>query len=371
EIGGGGHSLNYLMRYLNRERFEPILLSPPGPIFDLAVKAGIRTFPYTFRKRYVSISIGNREIPVNPYRLMYRLADAFRIIRIIRQEKIDIVHTNNLDAHLTGWFLNKIFGIPVIWHIRTIWPQSFYKIPWPTRIIFVSQAVKKKALGGENSYSRALVIYNGIDPADFVAPEGARESILQEFRLPDRPIVGIVGRLAPWKRYDLFLQTAALLKKQGIDGTWVIVGSEVENRSGTNHTLYLRNLTKQLKIEDRVIFTGLRHDIPSLVGSFDVFVSASDDDPNPRTVLEAMAAGKPIVATNSGGVPEMLDNGRAGILVEKGNAHALAQGVLYLIQNPALAKELGQAALQRAKTVYSIQEHARKIEHLYEDILSR
>lgn len=371
EIGGGGHSLNYLMRFIDRERFEPLLISPPGPIFDLAMNTRVRTFPYTFVKRYVSIKIGKREVPINPYRLLYRLVDACRLIPIIRQETIDIVHTNNLDAHLVGWFLNKLFGIPVVWHIRIIWPSAFYKIPWPTRIIFVSQAVKEKAVGAANADSRACVIYNGINPDDFVPPPGARTSVLEEFNLPSCPVVGIVGRLDPWKRHDLFLQAAAILTKQGADASWIIVGSEIENRSGTNHSQYLQNLTKELGIEDRVIFTGLRRDIPRLIEAFDVFISASDDDPNPRSVLEAMTMARPIVGTNSGGVPEMLEGGRAGLLVEKGDAQALARQVFRLLQDPALAARLGQAARRRALGIYSIQEHARQVEHVYESILRR
>lgn len=370
QIGGGGNSLNYLMRYLDKERFEPMLITLPGHFSKLAEKANIRTLAYTFRKRYLSIPIGNIEISVNPYRLLYRFVDALKIIQIIRREKVAIVHTNNLDAHLTGWFLNKIYRIPVIWHIRTIWPSSFYKVTWPSRIIFVSQAVKEKALGSENSDSRALVIYNGIDPEDFVVPDGAREAVITEFSLPHRPIVGIVGRLDSWKRHDLFLKAAALLKNQGVDASWMIVGGDYKNRYGETQTDYLKKLSRQLQIEDRVIFTGLRHDISRLVGSFDVFVSASDDDPNPRVVLEAMAMARPIVGTNSGGVPEMLDNGRCAIMIQKGNEEALAQGILQLLQEPAYAMKLGQLSRRRVEDFYSIQQHVRQVEEVYDSILN-
>lgn len=357
------------MRHLDRSRFEPLLVGPPGPIHDLAVQSGIRTRPYTFEKRYISIQLGQREVPVNPYRLAFRLRDALWLAPTVRRERIALVHTNNLDAHLTGWFLNKLFRVPVIWHIRTFWPRSFYRIPWPTRIVFVSDAVKDKAIGPDNTDPQALVIYNGIDPADFAVPHDARESVLTEFDLPPQPLVGIVGRLTPWKRHDLFLRAAADLKRRGVDATWLIIGSEIDNRSGSSHTRYLESLCRELDITDRVVFTGLRSDIARLVGALDVFVSASDDDPNPRTVLEAMVMGRSIVATNCGGVPTMLAGGRTGLLVPKGNAGELAKGIARLLADPDAAARLAQAARERATTTYTIQEHVHQIEELYESLL--
>jgi glycosyltransferase involved in cell wall biosynthesis len=371
EIGGGGHSLNYLMRYLDPARFTPMLMGPSGPILDLAERSGISTHEYTFCKRYLSIGVGRHEIPVNPYRLIYRLRDALNIKRIVDIERIDMVHTNNLDAHLTGWFLNKIFGIPAVWHIRSIWHPLFYKIPWPSKIVFVSRALKEMALGVRNSNPSAHVIYNGIDSADFEAPPGSRETVMEEFGLPNRPIVGIVGRLTPWKRHDLFLRAAKILTQQGVDASWIIVGSEIENRTGTDHTRYLKNLCRVLEVEDRVIFTGLRNDIPKLVGSFDVFVSTSDNDPNPRVVLEAMVMGKAVIGTNSGGVPEMIEDRKTGLLVEQGNAEAIASAIFGLLREPRFAKELGCAAKERVESDFSIRNHVKQIEHIYAEIANK
>ncbi len=369
EIAGGGHSLNYLMRYLPRPRFEPLLLSPPGPIADLAARAGIPVLAYSFRQRYQSFTIGGREIPLNPRRLAYRLADAWHVRRLVARERVDLVHTNNLDAHLVGWFLNRLFGIPVVWHIRTNWPRAFYRIPWPTRIVFVSDAVRRRALGAHAADPRARVVYNGIRPDEFDPGRDTGDEVRGELSLPRRPIVGTVGRLTPWKRQDLFLEAARQLTSAGVDATWMIVGAEIENRSGTAHTQHLRDLASRLGVADRVVFTGLRRDVGRLVRAFDVFVSPADDDPNPRTVLEAMVCGRPIVASTSGGVPEMLDGGAAGLLTPKGDAHALATGVRRLLDDRALAARLGAAAATRARSLYTIEHHVHEIERIYDEVL--
>jgi glycosyltransferase involved in cell wall biosynthesis len=119
-----------------------------------------------------------------------------------------------------------------------------------------------------------------------------------------------------------------------------------------------------------VIFTGFRNDVARLMWAFDVFVSASKDDPNPRVVLEAMAVGLPIVGTTSGGVPEMIEDGASGVLVEPENSEALAGAIAWLLSEPGLAKRLANAARERVSALFEASIHAGNVERVYRELLA-
>lgn len=362
----------YLLRFLDRDKFHPYLIIPSGPLSDAAARVGVQTIDYTFEKRYESIKIGSREILLNPYCLLYRLRDALRFWSIIRREQIDIVHTNNLDSHLAGWFLNKLFGIPVIWHIRvSIWPRSLYAPPWVTRIVFCSQWSRQMALGPGPYNHHSLVIPNGLDPMEFKFDPKAASSVRQEFGLPQRvSLIGTTGRLDPIKRYEALIHAAYRLKQSDVEARWLLVGGEIENRSGWSYEERLRRLVTELGLEREVIMTGFRRDVARLVSAFDLYVFPGTQDSNPRSVLEAMALGKPIIAMNGGGVPEMLDYGQAGVLLDPGTSEQIADAVAGLLADPVRAQKLSERARQRVLEHYTIQEVTRKIERVYEDVLA-
>lgn len=373
QIAGGANSILQLMRFLDTSRYERFFACPPGDLLDAAAAAGVKTLAYTFRKRYESIKVGRHEIPLNPYRLALRFRDALRLNRFIRRERIDLVHTNNLDSHLTGWFLNKLFRIPVIWHIRILtWPRSFYRPPWVNRIIFVSESVRRAALGSRAGDPRAIVIPNGLDLDGFKYFPEASSLVRIEFGWPtDCPIVGTVGRLTQQKRHELLVRAAQVFKSEGRQVRWLIVGGEIENRRAVeSEEQRLRALARELNVEQEVVFAGDRRDVARLLSAFDVFAFPAFNDSNPRSVLEAMALGRPIVASRSGGLPELLDDGRAGVLVEPDNLDAMVGALRDLLTKPEQARDFGDSARARARACYTIQAHARRAESVYESVLS-
>ena len=372
QIAGSAHSFMALISGLDRNKYEAYLKNPAGPLSQLASDKGVKTFNWKCRVRYKSIPLGFFEIPLNPWPLLWRLADAIKLISLTRKYNIKLIHTNNLDGHMVGWFLSKITGIPVICHIRTYWPKAMYKIPWPDRIIFVSKAVKDASIGINNNNKHGLVVYNGIKMSDFEFQPSARSEVGREFNIPeDTPIIGIVGRLTPWKNHVLFIKAAAEVSKRGFNAIWMIVGSEIENRGGSNHEKDLVKLTKELGLEKSVIFTDFRSNISMMVSSFDMFISSSTNDPNPRSVLEAMSIGIPVIGTLSGGLPEMLDDGKAGLLVEPDNVQEMADAICKLLSDQDYAKKLGSIGHQRVKDIYTTKVHARNVEEVYADILNK
>lgn len=373
EIAGGANSFLQLLRAISDDSYVRYFAGPAGPLFEQATIAGVQTRAHSFTTRYRSIQLGQREIPVNPYRALLRLRDAAILYRFIRAERIELVHTNNLDSHLTGWYLHHVFRVPVIWHIRILsWPRSLYRIPWPSRIIFVSNAVQQAALGPGPYPIKAIVIPNGLDVDTFSSDPDASVSVRQEFGIPSEiPIVGTVGRLTPQKRHQILIQAAQQLKARGVAVRWLIVGGEIENlRVGQSHEETLRQLIHNFDLEQEVVLTGHRSDISRLVSSFDIFAFPAFRDANPRSVLEAMSLAKPVVASRSGGLPEMLDDGQCGILVEPDNTVALADAIAALLADSQQAQRYGTAAQAKVRTHYTISAHARRVEQVYEEVLA-
>ncbi|MGQ0568390.1 MAG: glycosyltransferase, partial [Armatimonadota bacterium] len=131
----------------------------------------------------------------------------------------------------------------------------------------------------------------------------------------------------------------------------------------------LRGLADSLGLNGRVIFTGLRHDAPRLITTFDVFMLSSIHEGLPVAVLEAMALNRPVVATRVGGLPGVLHDGVHGFLVDTGNPAALAEKVLMLLRNPDLRQAMGEASKRRVEQHFSIQRMVREMEQVYAEIL--
>jgi glycosyltransferase involved in cell wall biosynthesis len=162
-------------------------------------------------------------------------------------------------------------------------------------------------------------------------------------------LVGSVARLEPRKGQNYLLEALALLRQRTDDVSVAIVGE------GPSEAEY-RSLATELGIFDRVVFTGQRADVADLMRAFDVFVMPSIDfESLPYALLEAMSFGKPIVATRVAGIPEAIEDGRSGLLIEPRDVEGLAAALLRLLGDPAERQRLGEAARARAETEYSLE----------------
>ena len=220
--------------------------------------------------------------------------------------------------------------------------------------------------------SRVRIVHNGIDLESY-APDPGSAVLRREYGLdPERPTVGMVGVLVPWKGFDVFVDAAARLAHRAPRAVFFIVGDEIYDTRG--HRGYRRHLEEKVRglgLEGRVFFTGFRRDVPAIMNSLDVVVHASvRPEPFGRVILEAMACGRPVIATDAGGAPEVLGrDGSAGILVPPGDARAMAEAVLELLRAPARRARMGQAGRERAVGGFSSDAHARGVQQVYEEVL--
>jgi glycosyltransferase involved in cell wall biosynthesis len=233
-----------------------------------------------------------------------------------------------------------------------------------SRVVFVSEPLRQSFLERVNfPPERVIVIPNGIDPDRFSAARDAsvRESIgigADEF------VVGAVGNLNAAKGFDVLLRAAAILKQRSPGIRFVIVGDDNGRKSAE-----LKALRAELGLDDDVIFTGFRSDIPAALSAFDVYALTSRSEGFSISIIEAMASKLPVIATRCGGPEQIVDDGRTGLLVENASPDAVAAGIERLRNDRTFAAKLGTAARVAVQERFTASAQTRAYEHVYEDCL--
>lgn len=291
----------------------------------------------------------------------------------MNRKHIHIVRTHRYRANLYGRLAAFFSGVPVkIISIhdnyrkdlrleRRIVNKILSRVT--DRIVAVSESIKKDILKYDKiAPFKVVVIHNGVDITKF-NPEGKFHDIRKEFTISDNEIIiGFVGRLVPAKGLQYLIDAFSLLNRELKNIKLLIVGEGSLLDS-------LRESVQKNNINEKVIFTGKRHDIPDILSAIDLFIMPSIAEGLPNSLLEAMAMGKPIVATEIGGTPELIKNGFNGLLVPPRDPGALATAIKGLIYNGQLAAKIGFAARNFVLNNYNISEIVQKWQSLYLSIL--
>ena len=377
-LGGGEIALLRLVTALDRRRYRPIvLLLADGPLRAALAGAGIdvRLMPVDPRvgeTRKESLGI------VGLLNLRRWLASA-RFVRhlagAIRASGAAIVHTNSLKSDLLGGLAARLARVPLIWHVRDRIADDY--LPAPVALVFRTAAMTVPRLVLVNSQAtletlgqlrragpdRVRVVHDGVR-VDGV-PQGAPAS-----DEPGPTLVGLVGRLAPWKGQHVFLEAAALVRQRFPLARFQLIGAALFGEADYERTL--RERAARPDLDGSVEFLGFRSDVPERMAALDVLVHASvTAEPFGQVVIEAMAAARPVVATAAGGVLEIVADGRTGLLVPMGDAPALAGAVERLLGDPALRRRLGQAGRAHVAEWFTVERTARAVEAAFDQVLHR
>lgn len=360
EIAGGQKVCLQIMEALLEEGHQAIVVSPnEGPFTELVRKKGIPVFQIPFEKTY-------------------SFHRAFQLARLIKKEKVNLVHTHGMvPGNIQARFAACLGGVPCISHIHIanvfnsnplIRKYQVFLDNWTSkfcyRLIAVSQSTKKSLVDQGIPAERIVVIPNGIDWHEIRARQ-TREEIISRFNLDTKSrLIGTIGRLCPAKGQEEFLKAAKAVSKKISNAVWFVIGQDMEF-SGRYET-HLRALARKLDLNGRVIFTGYQADPYSLMNALDLFVLASKAEGMPLVILEAMALKKAVIATAVGGVPEVVQNGRTGILIPPGDSEALIQAMLELLRNPKPVLEMGEAGFQRIRNHFSVSGMIRRVRKIYE-----
>ncbi|MFQ5850239.1 MAG: glycosyltransferase family 4 protein [Candidatus Binatia bacterium] len=372
-VQGGSHRCLYeLVKGLDRSKYEPIVLL----YSDVPIRQ-------EFKKVCKVIMIEKKDrgrshkghLRPSRVRTMGRLlSDLFFTIlpgtralyRIIRQERIDIVHLNNaLGMAPEGTLAAKLCGIPCVVHQRAmgkVYRIARFQSKYVDALICISDAVRTFYMTEEVSPKRILRIYDGIDvlPTDAtVSSEMMRRHLGIE---SDRPIVGVVGTIQPWKGQREVILAVRQLKNRYPNIRCLIVG-EIFNR---DYHREISKLVEELELNGNVCFLGYREDVLDLMNAMDIVIHSSTlPEPFGRVLIEAMALGKPIIATRGGGPLEIVEDHFTGLLVPPGDPEALASAVTRLVENGMLSAKMGQAGRERVKQLFTLESTILETEKIY------
>lgn len=299
-----------------------------------------------------------------------------RIIRYVREHKPHIIHTQLEFANVFGNIAGAVFGIPSAATLHTLGaPQqgSAYwrsRIEWTslryfcTRIISVSESASAHHIAHGNLPPKKMVtIYNGIDLKKFQPDGQAGKALRESLNIPANAFVLLtVAFLREPKGIQYMLEALPRILADAPNAHYLIVGEGTYGET-------LRELAASFGVEKHVTFAGQRNDIPEILQAGDVFVLPTLIDALPTVLIEAMAARKAIVASNVGGVPELVENERNGLLVEPANPLQLAEGCLRLIRQNDVREAMAEAGLQIARSKFDIENQVRTISNLYEELI--
>jgi len=355
QMSGAEHSLQLLVRALDRTRVVPVFAGPAsGPFPRALADEGIPLVPVAFGPL--------RDVPG-----LVRNVIALR--RVVRERKIALLHANGPQTNVCAGLVGRLERIPVIWHARNLLYRGMRDVDrltarLATRIICNSNAVRER-FRGSRAWDKSVTILNAVDLQRF-NPAVPREPFRREQGLaPAEVAVGLVGRIGYQKGGEEFVTTAIRLLRAGSPATFFVVGDAVfpEDEWRLDR---LREQVKEAALEGRIRFLGRRSDVPSVMRGLDILVQASELEACSRALCEGLASGTAIVATASGGNPELVRDGIDGVLVPPGDPEALARGIDRLIRDPALRERLGNAAAARAREHLTVDSYVAAVMAVYE-----
>ena len=295
---------------------------------------------------------------------------SLRLIRYCRRERIQLIHTSDKKRALVlTLLLHRLTGIPFLYHIHNVYVDyraNRRALSQATAIIANSGDMRRDFI--ENlgvAMERIEVVYNGIDPDHYKPREAVR--FRKACRLPeDRVLIGIVSRLAPDKGQDTFLRAAAIVLRSFPEAHFVLVGDDAIYSNNADYVPALRRIVEDTGIGEHVTFAGFQSDMVDVYNTLDIVVNAALREAFGMVVVEPMACAKPVIGTDAGGIPEILEDGEIGLLFPPGDEEALAQALLRLCEDGPLRKDMGERGRARVMERFTIAAQARAVEAVYE-----
>lgn len=301
-----------------------------------------------------------------------------RLARYIKHNQIDIIHgTEKPRDAFYGVLLAKVTGAKSVIHLHVkcedwISPLVRWAMGQADAIIGVSRFVADSAIAYGYHADRTYAVLNSIDASQW-DPQIDGSAVRREFNIaPDMAVLSIISRLFHWKGHTELLKALALVKERTPRFRLLLVGEDDPRATPGrgSYTSELKALAQELGLTDHVVFTGFRKDVKELLAASDVYAMPSFEEPCAVAFLEAMAMAKPIVALESGGTSQLVDQGKAGFLARPGDISALADYLALLIEQPALRQSMGIYARERVKQYFTPQRLANDVEQVYRSILA-
>jgi glycosyltransferase involved in cell wall biosynthesis len=288
--------------------------------------------------------------------------------------RADLLCCSGYKPDLVGWRAARRVGIPVVsishgwtsatWKVRCYEGLDKIALRWMDAVVCVSAAQAEKVRRANVPESKIEVIRNAIGEEAFVGPKPEiRQEMLQWFARPPRSLIGAAGRLSPEKGFAIFIEAAALVLQQRPEAGFILFGEGP--RRGE-----LEQLVAAKGLQGQFVLAGFRKNLSAFLPNLDINVMSSFTEGLPVILLEAGAAGVPTVATAVGGIPEVIDNELNGYLAPSGDAAALAQRIVTLLENDDLRLAMGRSFRERIQHGFSFKAMSAKYHELFQRLKS-
>jgi glycosyltransferase involved in cell wall biosynthesis len=363
DVGGTERQLIDLAARVDRQQFHPIIycFAARGPLADDAKRAGVEVRSADLR--------GLRPWK-HPVQLLWR---TLKMVRELRSLRPDILHALLFHAYTIGAFLSPLIGARVFVSSRR--SLGHFKARrraallieraanrFATVIVANSEAVRRDVLIQEGlAAERVIVIHNGIDVAPFAGCQG--ELVRREIGISsDAQVVGVLANFISYKGHEYFLAAWRKIRTAYPHAVAIFVGD-----GRTRHRV--ERLAAELRLASGVRFLGNRLDVPMVLASIDILVHPSEQEGFSNAILEGMAAGRPVIATDVGGNAEAVVQEETGLLVPSGDPAALAAAIERLLASPETGRAFGKAGQRRVEREFGMDRMTRAYERLYIDVL--
>lgn len=372
-LGGGEIALLHLITHLDRTRFHPVvLLFSHGDLEERLREQNVETHVLPLSPTVVhtrkdqldrsALSRGRDIARIFVY--------VFRLRRFIKKRRPDLVHTNSLKADIIGGVAGRLAGVPVLWHVRDRITDDYLPHKVVKAFRLACRVLPAAAIANSRATFETLQLPERAGNASRPVLDGipiGEEPKLQQLNT-ETPLIGIVGRISQWKGQHIFLDAAAEIAREFPGARFQIIGGALFGEEEYERRLHRQ--AEEMKFGDRLEWLGFRDDVPQLIEKLDILVHASTGgEPFGQVVVEGMVAGKPVIATRGGGVPEIIEDGVNGVLAPMNDAPALAAAIRNLLCEPKRAAQMGRAGYERVRDYFSIQRVARDIEAVYDAML--
>jgi len=307
--------------------------------------------------------------------LVPAMFDLFSLAAYMRKHRIRIVHASDRprDA-ITCALLARLAGARALIHVHVkydSWIASATR--WALRradaLVGVSAFVSRSLIDGGYRTERVHTVLNAIDPPVWKADEGQAEVRASLGLPPDAPVVACVSRLFHWKGHRELIRALALVRDRLPGVRLLLVGAEDALAGGPGYGDELKALVQELGLRENVLFLGRRADVARMMVASDVFSLQSFEEPFGLVFAEAMAMRRPVVALDNGGTPEVVENGKTGLLTPAGDIEALAGSLLRFLQDAPLRARMGEEGRRRVEALFAPQQLAQAIGEVYERLL--
>ncbi|MBC8553087.1 MAG: glycosyltransferase family 4 protein [Candidatus Brocadiales bacterium] len=366
EFGGGERVFAQIINKLCRDKYKVTVACMPEGIFMERIKgSGASVKPIDMSSKF-------------NFKVILQLAN------LIKEQRIDIVHSQGARADFFARLSAKLARVPVVISTVPMPVDGFDVNPikkfiyivlnkfserFVDKFIVVSEALKDVMIERHKvDPQKVAMIYNGIEINEYRIDEAEKVihgklGLMEEIGLKsDVPVIGVIGRLVWQKGFEYFIEAIPGVLNKFKDAKFLVVGEGLLEEE-------LKAVSKKLKIDDKISFTGFRRDIKEILATIDIFVIPSLLEGLPMILLEAMGMGKPIVATDIDGIKEVLENGKTGLLVPPRDTVALTDAIVNLLIYRDQAHQMGINARRVVEEKFGVDIMVEKVEDVYEDLL--